>query len=110
MKCLAIVLFSGKSISDLFQIIQAERRVKRITGELDLLRHHVEKFFIVMDRDIREKQMAENPIFRNQATWNKSAFAKGEALRSIMNLREVFRLSAGDSTIEKQVSFRWHAT
>lgn len=91
--------------------MQAERRVKGITGELDLLRHHVEKFFIVMDREIRAKQMSQDPIFRNQATWQEAEVGKGEALREIVNLKEIFRLtnfresakSTDGTTSQKQV-------
>lgn len=67
--------------------------MKGITGELDLLRYQVEKFFLVMDREIRTKQMAQDAIFRNQANWQKAEFSKGEALRELEHLKEIFQLS-----------------
>lgn len=77
--------------------------MKAIIEGPSLFHRQLEKFFLVMDREVREKQMLKDPLCRNQSLWQEVICRKSLALNELSTLREIFRLSSSNENCEKQV-------
>lgn len=94
-------------------LLQVERRLKRITGSLDALRYKMEKYFVVMDHEVRVAQMKDDPVFRNQDKLLQCEKNKAEAINKLIQLRQLFQLAGlplegsptGSSLTPQAVSF-----